>query len=76
MHPLINDLTSMKETELENKINELTRKYFQTYNFELQKQISMAIDTYREELSKRRQAEYEKMMQTRNKDLDKLIKVD
>jgi lipopolysaccharide biosynthesis regulator YciM len=76
MHPLINDLTGIKETELENKINELTRKYFQTHNFELQQQISMAIDTYREELSKRRQAEYEKMMQTRNKDLDKLIKVD
>lgn len=75
MHPLINDLSSLKEGELENKINELTRKYFSTRNFELQQQISMVIDSYKEELSKRRQAEYEKLMQTRNKDLDKLINV-
>jgi len=75
MHPLINDLTSLKDGELENKISELTRKYFSTHNFELQQQISMVIDTYKEELSKRRQAEYEKLMQSRNKDLDKLINV-
>lgn len=75
MHPLINNLESLKDGELENKINELSRKYFSTHNFELQQQISMVIDSYREELAKRRQAEYEKMMQTRNKDLDKLINV-
>jgi hypothetical protein len=75
MHPLVNNLESLKDGELENKINELSRKYFSTHNFELQQQISMVIDSYREELAKRRQAEYEKLMQTRNKDLDKLINV-
>jgi hypothetical protein len=75
MHPLINNLNELKDNELENKINELSKKYFSTHNFELQQQISMVIDSYREELAKRRQAEYEKMMQTRNKDLDKLINV-
>ena len=76
MHPLINDLSNLKDAEIENKINELSRKYFSTHNFELQQQITMVLDSYREELAKRRQAEFEKMMQTRNKDLDKLIKVD
>lgn len=76
MHPLINNLDQLKDSEVEAKMNELSRKYFATYNPELREQISMVLDSYREEMAKRRQAEYEKMMQTRNKDLDKLIKVD
>lgn len=75
MHPLVDNLNLLKDSELENKINELTRKYFTTYNFELQRQVVMILDSYKEELSKRKQAEYEKMMNTRNKDLDKLINV-
>lgn len=76
MHPLIGDLSSLKDSELEAKVNELTRKYFSTYNTDVREQMVMALDTYKEELSNRRQREYEKMMQSRNKDLDKLINVD
>lgn len=76
MHPLIGDLSSLKDSELEAKVNELTRKYFSTYNTDVREQMIMALDTYKEELSNRRQREYEKMMQSRNKDLDKLINVD
>lgn len=76
MHPLIDDLSSLKDSELENKISELTRKYLSTYNIQLQQQIIMVLNTYKEELAKRQREAYEKMMQTRNKDLDKLIKVD
>lgn len=75
MHPLINDLSSLKDNEIENKISELSKKYFSTYNPDLKSQIAMVIDTYREEMNKRRQIEYQKMMQTHNKDLDKLINV-
>ena len=75
MHPLVGDLSSLKDSELELRLNDLTRKYFTTRNFELQRQMSMVIDTYKEELSVRKQKEYEKMMQSRNKDLDKLINV-
>lgn len=76
MHPLVDNLTSLKDSELENKITELTRKYFVTNNGQLQQQIVMVLETYKEELAKRQREAYEKMMQTRNKDLDKLIKVD
>lgn len=76
MHPLLHDLGSLKDAELENKINELSRKYFATSNPSVHHQISMMLDTFKEELAKRRNAEYEKMMQTRHKDLDKLINVD
>ena len=75
MHPLAGDLSHFKDSEIESKLNELTRKYFSTSNFELQQQVAMMLDTYKEELANRRQREYEKMMNSRNKDLDKLINV-
>jgi len=75
MHPLVGDLSSLKDAELENKINDLTRKYFQTYNVGVQAQIAAVLDSYKEELNNRRAAEYEKMMNTRDKGLDKLINV-
>jgi hypothetical protein len=75
MHPLVTNLDKLKDSELETKINDLTRRYFQTYNPDLQVQISMVLDTYREEMSKRRSAEWQKISDNRNKDLDKLINV-
>lgn len=75
MHPLVTDLNSMKDPELESKINDLTRKYFMTYNPGIQSQIVSVLDSYKEELDKRRRADYEKMMNTRDKGLDKLINV-
>lgn len=76
MHPLIGDLSSFKDGELESKVNELSKKYFSTNNVAVREQIVMMLDTYKEELSNRRQREYEKMMQSRDKNLDKLINVD
>ena len=75
MHPLINDLSDFKESDLESKINELTKKYFLTYNPQIQQQIVQVLDTYKEELHRRRQIEWEKMNESRNKDLDKLINI-
>lgn len=76
MHPLIGDLSRFKDSELEEKINQLTRRYFAVYNPEVQHQIIMVLDSYKEELANRQRLAYEKMMNSRNKDLDKLIKVD
>ena len=76
MHPLVGDLSQLKDSELENKINELSKKYFSTPNVDVRAQIVLVLDTYKEELSNRRRAEYEKMMQSRDKNLDKLINVD
>jgi len=75
MHPLVTDLSSMKDPELESKINDLTRKYFMTHNPGIQAQIVAVLDSYKEELDKRRRLDYEKMMNTRDKGLDKLINV-
>jgi hypothetical protein len=75
MHPLIGDLSNLKDNEVETRLSELTRKYFATNNFELREQLVMVLNTYKEEMAKRQQRAYEKMMSNRNKDLDKLIKV-
>lgn len=76
MHPLAGDLSHLKESELEEKIQLLTRNYFVTPNVDLKSQISMLLDAYNAELSKRRQMQLEKMMANRDKSLDKLIKID
>lgn len=75
MHPLIDDLSKLKDSEIENKIQELTRKYFMSHNFELQHQVAMALDTYKNEMANRKQAEWQRTQENRNKDLDKLINV-
>jgi len=75
MHPLVDNLSALKDADIENKIQDLTRKYFMSNNFDLQQQIGMVLNSYKEEMANRQRIAYEKMMQTRNKDLDKLINV-
>lgn len=76
MHPLVDNLQGLKEAEIEAKINDLTRKYFMSRNPDVQLQIASVLETYKEELNTRRQAEWQKMTENRDKNLDKLIKVD
>jgi hypothetical protein len=75
MHPLSGTLDHLKDNELESKVSDLTKKYFMTYNTEIKHQISMLLETYREELSVRRQRAIKQMMDSRDKKLDKLINI-
>lgn len=75
MHPLLGNLTSLKDNELEQKIFDLNKKYFMTHNPEVQSQMVMVLDGLKEEMSKRRQAQLAALMANRDKTLDKLIKV-
>jgi len=75
MHPLVSDLSNLKDAELDAKIAELSNKYFMVQNPDVKNQIVMLLDSYREELGKRRQAAMSKMMNNRDKGLDKLINV-
>jgi len=75
MHPLSGTLENFKDSELESKIGDLTKKYFMTYNTDMKNQIVMLLETYNEELSKRRQNALKQMMDSRDKNLDKLIRV-
>jgi hypothetical protein len=75
MHPLIGDLSALKDGELEQKIGDLTKKYFQTTNQEVRNQIVSMLETYKEEAGKRRSKLMQSMMDNRDKGLDKLINV-
>lgn len=75
MHPLAGDMSSLKDGELESKISDLTKKYFMTSNTGIKAQIATLLENYRNELSTRRSAEWKKMIENRDKGLDKLINV-
>lgn len=77
MHPLASDLSGLKDSEVESKLNELTKKYFQASrlgNQDLLTQLSMFVNIYREEMSNR----YRNSLKSTNidGDLDQLINVD
>lgn len=76
MHPLLNNLSDLSDNEVEEKIIDLTRKYWKTNNPEVQNQISITIDTFKIEQEERRTKQ--KVQQNELSDdnsLDNLIKV-
>ena len=75
MHPLISNLENLKDSEIDFKINDLTKKYFQSSNSDLRQQVSLALDTYKNEQARRQRAEWQKMVDNRDKNLDKLINI-
>jgi flagellin-specific chaperone FliS len=75
MHPLVSNLSQLKETELENKLQELSRRYFQVSNPAVQQQIVMIMEDYKQELAVRRQKMWQEQYQKRDTDLDSLINV-
>jgi len=57
-HPLIGDLSNLKEEELQEKISELNNKLMSAYkmgNSHLIGQIQMALESYKSQLQSRRQ---------------------
>lgn len=75
MHPLVEDLSSLKDNEIESKILDLSKKYWMSRNPDLQFQIKLLLDQYNEELRVRRSKLFQQQSETRNQELDKLIKI-
>jgi hypothetical protein len=73
IHPLAEDFSKLKDSEIDTRIQELSKKYWQSRNPAVQNQISLFLDLYREELRHRPS----KIWQHQNKspELDKLINV-
>ena len=65
----------MKETELENKLQELSKRYFQTNNGAVQHQIVMLIENYKQELYARRAKTWQEQNEKRDTGLDNLINI-
>ncbi len=73
-NPLVDSFSELTDTEVENKILELTKKYYQTHNPNLQMQIANILDMYRSEAQVRR-ANALKSQQNDDNGLDSLINV-
>lgn len=75
-HPFEGDLDQFKDSEIEQKLQEITKKYFiaqRLGNRELLTQLSTFVNIYREELRKRH---LEKNKGDLDNDLDQLINVE
>jgi len=73
---LVDDFSILSDTEVEDKIGELSKKYWQTTNPQLQQQIAVVLEMFKEEGRARRAKQ--KLVQQENEDdnsLDNLIKI-
>ena len=68
LHPLEDDLSIYSNQELEQKITELTKKYFRQRNPQVKQQMQQLLDMYKIELRERIQKEQRQKL---NLDLDK-----
>ena len=75
MHPLVDDCTKLKDSELESRVQELSKKYWMAHNPGVQHQISTILEMYQDELRSRRAKMWDQQYQKRDKGLDDLIKV-
>ncbi len=75
MHPLAEDFSQLKDNEVEERIQDLSKKYWTTQNPNVQRQIAMFLDMYKTEMQSRRAKQLNQLYQKRNKDLDNLINV-
>jgi hypothetical protein len=76
-NPLVDSFNELTDLEIDQKISELSRKYYQTHNPQVQMQIATLLDMYKQEmLSRRARQRIEQQNQDNGEnDLDSLIKV-
>ena len=77
-NPLLEDLTRLKDTEIDSRINDLNKKYsiaMRMGNGSVGMQIAVVLDQLREETLRRQAEASKKLMSKQNKDLDGLINV-
>jgi len=72
IHPHHEELKELTTPQIEAKLTEHSKKFFMTRNPEVQMQMSMILDGYRDELRTRYRKE---MSENGDKDLDNLINI-
>ncbi|NBU68420.1 MAG: hypothetical protein EBS49_02155 [Verrucomicrobia bacterium] len=73
IHPLV-DTTDLTDKQLEEKIQELSKKYFMVGGAELKNQVALILNIYKNELQNRRMKSYEEQFEkNKEKGLDNLI---
>ena len=75
MHHLIGNLSDYSVGELEEKVRELQKKYFQSYNPQIQDQIIQIMKIYNDHIYERREKEAKKQESQINGNLDSYINI-
>jgi len=74
-NPLVDSFADLSDAQLDEKIAELSRKYFMSTNPHLKLQISAILDMYREEIKSRRARQQLQSQQDGDSGLDNLINI-
>lgn len=81
-NPLLDNLESLTDTEVDEKVNELSRKYFQSLRFpdqSLSRQVRESLNMFKMEQVRRSRKAFDdqlKKNKDQSKDLDGLINVE
>jgi len=78
-NPLIEDLSKLKDTDLDNKIADLSRKYHiaaRTMGGGILPQLAVTLEHYKNEQSRRQREAMKSLAEKSNKSLEGLIKRD
>jgi hypothetical protein len=78
MHPFAPDMTNLSDQELDSKIVDLSRKYFQAIRFSpsISDQIVLLLESYKSEQQNRFATKMMKSKIDGDDDLDELIRID
>jgi hypothetical protein len=75
-NPLVDSFDQLKDREIEDKIVELQRKYFQAgANPQLQQQVQAILEMYKLEMQQRRAKSLQPSQENGNNSLDNLINI-
>lgn len=72
-NPLVDGFERLSVSEIDQKIQELSKKYWQTRNPQMQQQIAAVLEMYQHELQARQARE--KLSQDQDDNLDNLINI-
>lgn len=74
-NPLVDSFNDLTDQQIDEKVSELGRKYWQTQNYRLREQIAVILDMYQAEAQSRRAKMYQKQADDNDNDLDSLINI-
>ena len=75
LHPFSEDTKDLTVSELQEKLSDLSKKYFQTHNPQVKEQIGTFIEFYKQEILIKEQKLRQEEQKNGDLELDNLIKV-
>ena len=72
LHPFTQNVSELSDKEIDEKLSDLTKKFFQTRNPDAKSQIQLLMNSYKLEISER---QIKARLNNDNKGLDKLIDI-